>query len=178
MKTITKTINIYSFDELSDKAKDNARDWFREVCQHEQWWEHIYDDAERVGLRLTTFDLDRNRHAKGEFCVFGGAEQCAGLILKEHGKDCETFKTAKQFVADLKKLNAEIEAVDGDDETNCEYELWQDKRGELCDEFLRSILEDYSIILQKEIEHLYSDESVDENIRINEYEFTESGEPA
>ena len=115
------------------------------------------------------------RHVTGEFNCLGQGEQCANAILSEHGKDCETFKTAKKFLADIAKLNAEIEAVDGDNETNCEYEVWQDKRGELESEFLKSILEDYSIMLQKEMEYQTSNEQIDEAIRANEYTFTESG---
>jgi len=172
-----KTIHtdVFAFDDLDDKAKDVARDWYREGSLDYDWWDPTYEDAETIGLRIKSFELDRGRHATGEFKYFGGAEQCAGLILENHGEDCETYKTAKQYLADLAKLNTEIEAVDGDDETNVEYELWQDKRGELNDEFLNSLLEDYSIMLQHEYEYLLSDEAVDDAIRANEYTFTEQG---
>ncbi len=170
------TTPVYEFDDLDDKAKDVARDWYREGALDYDWWDSTYEDAETIGLRIKSFELDRGRHATGEFKYFGGGEQCAGLILQNHGKDCETYKTAKQYLADLAKLNAEIEAVDGDDETNIEYELWQDKRGELNDEFLHSLLEDYSIMLQHEYEYQLSDENADESIRINEYTFTAQGE--
>ena len=42
-------------------------------------------------------------------------------------------------------------------------------------EFLKSILEDYSIILQKEYEYLTSREAVEETIEANDYHFTENG---
>jgi len=173
MKTITTA--VYSFEELSDSAKEKARNWYREHALDYEWWESTCEDAKNIGLKITGFDLDRNRHATGEFSVFGGATQCANLILAEHGKDCESFKTATSFLADLAKLNAKIKAVDGDDETNCEYDSWQDKRGELDEGFLKSLLEDYSTMLQKEMEYLMSDEQVDESIKANEYTFTESG---
>jgi len=173
MKTIE--IAVYQFSELSDPAKDVARDWYRNWALHYEWWDSTYEDAANVGLKITEFVLDRDRHADGEFNCFGGAQQCAGLILKEHCATCETFKTATAFLADLAKLNAEIEVVDGDDETNADWEAWQEKRGLLCDDFLKSILEDYSIMLQKEMEYLLSDESVDESIMANEYTFTGDG---
>jgi hypothetical protein len=175
MKMKTIKTKVYEFNELNDSAKEKARNWFRDCALDYEWWDSTYDDAKTIGLKITGFDLDRNRHADGEFNCFGGAEQCAGLILKEHGATCETFKTATTFIADLAKLNAEIEAVDGDDETNCEYETWQDKRGLLGDEFLRSLLEDYSIMLQHEYEYLLGDEAVDESITANEYTFTVDG---
>ncbi len=174
MKTITET--VYTFNELTEKAKERARAWYREGAFFDDWWDSTYEDAANIGLTIKSFDLDRNRHATGEWKFFAGAEQCAGLILENHGKDCETFKTATKYLSDLDKLNKEIADVDGDDQTNCEYELWQDKRGLLADDFLQSILEDYSIMLQKESEYLSSNESVDENILCNEYTFTKTGQ--
>jgi hypothetical protein len=49
----TKTITLYTFDELSDKAKEQARNWFREGNFDYAWWQFTYDDAERIGLNIT-----------------------------------------------------------------------------------------------------------------------------
>jgi hypothetical protein len=40
-------------------------------------------------------------------------------------------------------------------------------------EFKRDLLEDYRLILRDEVEYLLSDEAIEENIKANEYEFTE-----
>ena len=173
MKTI-KT-SVYEFAELNNEAKDKARDWYRQGALDYEWWEGTYEDATNIGLRITGFDLDRSRNATGEFNCLGQGRQVAGLILANHGSTCETFKTATAWIKKLDALDAEIEAVDGDDETNADWETWQDKRGLLEDEFLKSLLEDYSIILQKKYEYLLSDEAVDESIEANEYTFTASG---
>ncbi|NEY92166.1 antitoxin of toxin-antitoxin stability system [Tabrizicola oligotrophica] len=49
---------VYSFPELSDAAKERARDWYRELGPHDDWWDAVYDDFERIceilGLRLKT----------------------------------------------------------------------------------------------------------------------------
>lgn len=164
----TKTINIYSFDELSDDAKETARNWYRDGALDYDWWEFVYEDAERVGLKITGFDLDRRRHAEGKFT--DAPEDVAGSILKEHGDTCETYKTAAQFIADRASLIADLE--DGTEVEDTEaYE-------DLKEEFLKSLLEDYSIILQNEYEYQLSDECVDETIRANDYEFLESGKRA
>jgi hypothetical protein len=162
MKTITK--NIYTFDELSDAAKETARDWYRECASHDEWWESTYDDAERAGLKITSFDLDRNRHATGEF--IRSAVDCAERIVADHGKDCETYKTASAHL----KAGEAVEDSFSDDAS--------EKIEELEADFLKSILEDYSISLQREYEYLYSDECVDETIKINGYEFDEEGNRA
>jgi len=49
---------VYQFPELSDAAKDKARSWYRELGPHDDWWDAVYDDFERVceilGIRLKT----------------------------------------------------------------------------------------------------------------------------
>lgn len=64
----TKTITLYTYDELpTEKAKERARDWALEFALLDDWWECTYDDAICIGLNIISFDLDRNRHAKGVF---------------------------------------------------------------------------------------------------------------
>ena len=49
---------VYQFPELSDAAKDKARSWYRELGPHDDWWDAVYEDFERVceilGIRLKT----------------------------------------------------------------------------------------------------------------------------
>jgi len=52
MRTETTTRELYKFDELSDAAKARARDWWRECGLHDEWFEFVYDDAERVAALL------------------------------------------------------------------------------------------------------------------------------
>lgn len=40
---------VYRFDELSDRAKERARDWFREGALDYDWWDSIYEDAATCG---------------------------------------------------------------------------------------------------------------------------------
>ena len=85
----TETINIYTFDELSDKAKDRARDWWRQGALDYGWWECIYEDAERIGLKITGFDTGRSCEIDGDF--IGTPEETADKILAEHGDRCGTW---------------------------------------------------------------------------------------
>jgi hypothetical protein len=158
-REIKYTITVYTFDELDEKAKDRARDWYRQGALDYEWWDSLYDDAANIGLELTGFDLDRNRHARGYFTQ--DAMAVAADILTNHGPDCETTKTAKEFMVDISALPAD-NLYDGDID-------------DIENEFLHSLLEDYSIMLQHEYEYLMSDESVDETIRANEYTFTIDG---
>jgi hypothetical protein len=57
MPQIVET-TIYRFDELSDEAKDEARAWYREAAQDDDWHEFVYEDFGRIcpilGVRLKT----------------------------------------------------------------------------------------------------------------------------
>lgn len=160
MKTIETT--VYEFDELSDKAKETARDWWRDGRLYDNWWEHIYEDAATIGLTITEFDLDRYRAAKGKFN--NSLAHVFDLITLHHGTDTETYKTAETYKALYDAI-----PVDEDGEKD------SDHVEEVEEDFLQSLLEDYSIRLDKEYEYLMSDDYIDETIRINEYTFTIDG---
>jgi hypothetical protein len=168
----TKIIQIYDFNELSESAQDKAIDNIRTINnEYYEWWDSIYEDAETIGLCLTGFGLDRNRHAKGYF--IDGAECCAHFIVDNHGETCETYKTATAYLKDRDKI-IESAPIDADGEFESEYNL-DCELNDLDAEFLRSILEDYSRMLQREYEYRDSKEYLLEAIACNEYTFTEYG---
>ena len=158
MRTETVTTKIYSFDELSSEAQAKALDNCRDFNTSDNWWEFQYEDAANSGLKITSFDLNRNRHAKG--CFENGAKECADLIIDNHGESCETYRTTQAFIKKWEKIDSETQ---------------ENEEDELEREFLKDILEDYSIMLQNQYEYLYEDEAVQETIESNEYEFTENG---
>lgn len=153
MRTITTVTKVFQFDELSENAKDTARQWFIAGGLDYEWWDATYEDAERIGLKIKEFDLDRSRHANGYLTV--SVIECCSRIISEHGKQCDTYALAQRTF----KEKHEGKDID-------------------VDEFQRELLEEYSVMLQHESEYLQSNEYVDDNIRINEYEFTEDGEVA
>ena len=164
----TKTIEIYEFDELSESAQDRALDNIRTTNnEYYEWWSFTYEDAETIGLCLTGFGLDRNRHATGYFK--DGAEGCAHLIIDNHGETCETYKTATVYLAYRDKLMRTT--INGDFDETALVNLLDD----LNTDFLQSILEDYSISLQGEYEYLGSKENLLEVIACNEYKFNVNG---
>lgn len=161
----------YKFDELSDDAKQKAINSLNGINVDYNWWEYTYGDAEEIGLKITSFDLDRNRYAKGHFTL--SAAEVMANIFANHGEDCETYKTAKEFEEDWQPLFNEY--MDENSERHEDSETESDLN-DLESDFLKSLLEDYSIMLQNEYEYLQSDEAVIEAIVANEYEFTEKGE--
>ncbi len=152
----TKTINVYQYKELSDKAKDKARDWFLSTGDDGQAWDSTKEDAANIGL-----DLKGTHHdtMTGDFEV--SALDCAERILKGHGKHCETFKTASKYVKAL-RVKPVVESL-------------QDAYEGIEHEFLVDICEDYRIILNKDYEYQQTEEYISEIMEANEYEFYEDG---
>ena len=49
---------VYTIDELSRAAKENARIWFRDQGLHDEWYDFVYEDfgtiCEILGITLAT----------------------------------------------------------------------------------------------------------------------------
>jgi len=166
----TAAVHYYKFDELSDKAKQRALDWWRQGALDYDWWESIYEDAALVGIKITGFDTGRSCEITGEFVKT--PDETAARILSWHGEDTPTAAEARHY----QKTMAEFMATAEKDEYGelATYALDADKE-DIEAEFLRALLEEYLVILRKEEEYQLSDEVGEEMIRANEYEFTEDG---
>ena len=179
-RQIVKT--IYQYDELNESAKERALGWYAQCVFYHEWWDCIYDDAQRIGLKIEEFDLNRNRHAKGY--LINRMEDVCRAITKAHGKICGTHKLATQYLELIQGLKERIEAdMSNLDESDESYEddvyalesEQEDELAELKDEFEEALLEEYSVMLQKEAEYMQSREYLEEGIWANEYEFDEHG---
>ena len=161
MKTIE--IEIYKFNELSEEAKETALNKLYDINVDNNWWEFTFEDAANIGLKLIEFDLDRNRHAKGEFNL--AACEVAANIFKDHGEMTETYKTTFDFMEEWQPVfNEYMKTEEGEDELM-----------ELEEDYLSSLLEDYSIMLQNEYEYRTSEKAIIETIECNEYDFLIDG---
>ena len=150
-----KTIEVYEYKELSEKAKKKARNWLLECQDFEFEWDCIKDDAKEVGIKLTAWEYCR--YAEGELLL--DMTQVIANILKEHGEPCETYKTAKEYQAKYALLTEE-----------------QDEERETLEiEFTKAILEDYRIQADRQYEFIQSEEAVAETMEANEYEFDING---
>lgn len=177
MRTIET--QVFTYDELSESAKEKARNWWREASQHDDWVEPILEDADNIGLRIKEFDLDRG--VKASFKQY--AESTAVACMQDHGAECETYKDSEQFLLDLKtkkeamesSIAALEESGDPDDkiaDIESDFDDWLEDREA---EYLHDMSENYRIMLNREYEYVNSDDYVEETIRANEYEFTADG---
>jgi hypothetical protein len=162
----THTYTTYKFDELSPASKAKALDANRYInVEYIDWWDQTYADASAIGLKITSFYLDRNLHAEGEFEPGYSAKDVALAITKDHGKDCMTHVIASAYLDEC----ALLENLKDYDEYTLEG---------LDQDFLRDLLKAYARMLQDESEYLCSDEALTEYLTdtVMEYEFTVNGE--
>ena len=163
MKIITTHKTIYCFKELPDDVQEKAITNLYDINVDHEWWKFTYEDAEMVGLKISSFDIDRGSYCKLDFIE--SAEASAHLIMDNHGVGCETYKTAESYLAERDEL---INKADKDDSD----------LDDLDSEFKKSISEDYRMMLQKEFEYLTSEEAIKECIESNDYEFDINGKLA
>jgi len=153
-------IKLYQYSELSETAKEAARDWWRSVDDGSDAWDNVREDAAQVCIKIHV--LSDTRANQGGFT--NSALDTAKRILENHGAECETFKTATHF------LGARDAAAKHPDE-----DARADVLEELEHEFLAAILEDYRVYHKKEVEYHDSEEYIAEVMEANEYEFTKDG---
>lgn len=151
---------VYLFHELSNKAKDKARQWWREVGTDNDWWEQVYEDAEQVGIKIIGFDIGRGQ------CIdtqIHDADNTAALILENHGEGCDTYQAARKYWDAVKAAN------DADQEDIC------DVLADLRSDFIGEVERCYLKFLHEQYEYEMSDENIAENIEAQGYTFTADG---
>lgn len=172
MRTIETT--VYKFNELSEQGKERAIENLCDInVNYQDWFDSCYDDAKRIGLKITEFDTYRGT-IKGQLNQY--AYDTAIAIINEHGEQCDTHKLAKQFEKDWIALVAKFsDGIKTDTvmpEKDDEFDL---EAKELENEFEKDLLQDYLVMLRNEYEYMTSKEAIIETIEANEYEFTEDG---
>ncbi len=173
MKTIE--IQLFKFNELSDKAKEKAIEENYNWNVLYDWYDNVYEDAKNVGITINGFDIDRGNYCKIEFRY--DAEDICQKIIMEHGENCETHKIATKFLSDYEELvkkysnGIKTNIVAEDNEEDFDNEII-----ELETELHHELSEEYLSILRKEYEYLTSEEAIIEALEANEIEFTINGE--
>ncbi len=148
----TKQTTVYTYDELSDKAKERARDWYREGNLDYDWWDSVYEDAATRGqelginLRQKTVKLmrggtkhDPEIYFEGFYHQGQGSSYCAtwrmsdlqlDVLRKKIGTKSENDKTLRQIADVLEKhatrypnATAQVVSTRRSDSVNVEVEL-------------------------------------------------------
>ena len=176
MRVETVYKNVYTLDEVKDRAIEKQWD----INVDHDWWDYTYGDAADVGIKITSFDLDRSRKITGEFTK--PAHEVMQLIIESHGDQCATYQTAQRYLSATEATRTFISRVDNSrhdlTNKNAVYDKYRDCEEDLENayhEFLHDLLADYLVMLDKEYEYLTGAEAIEETLRHNEYEFYEDG---
>lgn len=80
---MTKTIEVtlYQFDELEDKAKEKAANYYRENWMHHDWWDCTYECMKEDGLKYG-FHIKDIRFS-GFWSQGDGASWCGAVRVKD-----------------------------------------------------------------------------------------------
>lgn len=200
MRTINQTFNVYSFDELSDEAKEYAIENMRTSDSYlsYDWWDFVYDDA-KIIASLMGWNIEKiyfsGFYSQGDgACFEGSLEYKSGAYkeVTEYAPNDETLAfIAREWQALQRKhfyaLRATIKhrghyyhersmSCDAED-TRKEY--WhvvpyetEKEILELCTEFAQWVYKN----LADEYNYLTSDGAIEKFLIANEYEFTVDGE--
>lgn len=156
-------VQTYKFSELSDDAKKKAIEKHWDKMIEWDWWEFIYEDAKRIGLKINGFDVYRKSI---DITYQDDPEDVANTILKEYGHSMDILNLATEYIARYKQ----IEQLVDEDEI-----LPSDELEQLNEDFLHDLGECFLIFLNSEYEWRTSDEAIGEELEINDYDFTADG---
>lgn len=196
---------IYTFDELSDAAKEKAREWYRNGQLDYDWWDSVYEQADTAAKHLG-IDIDRKgKHtpaiyfsgfwSQGDGACFEGSYRYKkgwrSALLHEFGpgdtlNELLSIGQALQEIQSKQfyKLEATCRHRGHYQHSGCmsvEVEHAEDRYRDIGDaedevrDQLRLFADWIYDRLEQEHDWLTSDEQVDESIRANEYTFNEDG---
>ena len=174
-----QTRTLYSFDELSDEAKERARDWYRSFPDIWGWasdWINSAEAFERIApIEIRGWDIDR-ASVSVEWSDDSAIGELSGLRAWKWLQNNNWFKWAN----DNKQGACTMTGYCGDCPFGDAIAAYADKPLSVPDleQVFYEACQAWVCAARDDMEYSYSDESVDESIRANEYEFTESGEIA
>jgi hypothetical protein len=201
-RTIEKT--IYKFDELSDPAKESARNWFRASSGPEDF-DFVIDDAIAIGELLgIEFDTRSIRlmdgttrgepriwwqlgYCQSDHAAFEGTyryRKGAAKLVRDHAPHDTVLHRIVDSLMEAQKpyfyrLIAHCSESRGNQHVECE------DRDDACraigaeQTYVEDALKDFArwiyTQLRAEDEYRRADEQVDDSIMCNDYEFDEDG---
>jgi hypothetical protein len=192
MRIETTTRELYKFEELNEKAKERARDKYREDIDFSFEAECVTDDA-IYQLKLLGFDIEhvywRGFASQGDGACFvgswhakdfkGGSEGFPGLeeefaaIAKEFPEARATIK--KRSFHYEHEQTVSIECEEGFEIERDDGPVWSTTDAGNFEDFTRECMQQIYQQLERQWEWINEDEQVDEALIANGYEFTKEG---
>ena len=155
METIELT--VYHFDELDEAAKDRARAWYRNGLEY-PWFSESMDSVrafvEYFGARVQDWNIGER-----------GRDYIKTDISPEHFRGTKLRSISPDYMPTGYCLDADLWGT-----FHAEWKRTSDRMYAF-----QQALEAALGAIASDVEYQFSDEAIDETIRINEYRFTEEG---
>lgn len=157
-----ETINIYQYDELSNPAKEKAREWVKsfEYFGVDDGVQSVEAFCRHYGVMLTDYSL--SPYSYSDINTNAEAKHFRGVTLKQVEKVKDLMPTGYCIDCDLFITM---------------YESMRDNGGNALQAF-NSAIEAGKRAIISDMEYQDSDEYAEEMIQANEYEFLENGATA
>jgi len=191
MKTIKTT--VYSFNELSDKAKKKALENLYDINVDADWGLFLYDDFYSA-LSIIGVSTGENSIRSSGFASQGDGLSFTGLYSYSRGA-LERISD-EVGLCDFLDITPEVKSLEAIQKKN-DYKLegrierishaychentvryYSDADADTDDELtaiFRAIMVKFYRVLEREHGHLTSDESIEATIEANDYYFTDNG---
>lgn len=153
-----QTVELYKFDELSDDAKETAREWYINAGIEYFWWDDAFASVKA-------------------FCDH------FGVSIKDYSVGAYSPSYIKTDAENANFRGIKLRSIDRDYMPTgycLDCSLWFEfydtfkRTGDALYAFNQAIDAAVSEIV-RDMEYQYSDEAIDEWLTINEYEFTADG---
>ena len=192
--------DVYTFDLLSDGAKEKARDWYRQASAGDDFGaDCVIEDAKAI-LKHAGWDISKVNYSgfssQGDGACFEGAWSAKGVNVAAMKEAAPLDTELHRIAEDLAKVAAALPLSSGGVKqsghyyheycTRFEFEASEEKEDAETNLAINSAEDDFIEAsrdamrwiyrqLEKDWEFQNSDETAGENILANEYTFTEAG---
>lgn len=189
---------VYSFEELSDAAKEKAIDRYREHGLDYDWWDAVYENAKNIGalmgIRIDNIYFSGFSYQGDGACFEGEYEYQKGsvkAVMDYAPQDKKLHTIVKRLQREQRKnfygLSAHVEhkghyshefctVIDvSDNRDNAPWRVADDVAEEIKD-LLRDFMNWIYRSLEKEYDYLNSEEVISKLLIANEYDFLDNGE--
>lgn len=97
---------VYKYDELSERAQENVRNWYIEHCMDYDWYEYTIDDLKSQGVEKG-FDVDdisfSGFHSPSDWASWNGSIRIADFLdvhLTPEHKDYARYLILRDLIED------------------------------------------------------------------------------
>lgn len=189
----TKTINVYEFKELDEKAQDKVRSWYQESFMSYDWYESTYEYWKEKLHEMGYYGVEINFsgfYSQGDGACFSATVGISQWIKSHDKKFQKKYSLLIEHSDYITMAITTSGRYSHEHSMSIDYEYSTDDTDEKKDAAILNLLGEIEALvledardqartiyrdLEKEYEYLVGDEAMIESLEANEYEFDKLG---